>query len=60
MATTAQGVGALLASRRGQDWEKLVAWAHDAGGGGSSGGGGGGGDLGWAVNAISGAVSAAS
>jgi hypothetical protein len=52
MATTTSGVGGLLASRRGQDWEKLVAWVHD--------GDGAGGELDWAVNAISGAVSAAS
>ena len=52
MATTVQGVGGLLAASRGQDWEKLIAWVHE--------GDGLGGDLDWAVNAISGAVAAAS
>lgn len=40
-----QGVGSLLASRRGQDWEKLISWVHESDGLGS--------ELDWAVNAIS-------
>lgn len=50
VVTTVQGAGGLLAGRRGEDWEKLVAWAHESDSGG---------ELDWAVNAISGAVSAA-
>jgi hypothetical protein len=50
--STVQGVGGLLASRRGQDWERLISWVHESDGAG--------GELDWAVNAISGAVSAAS
>jgi hypothetical protein len=44
-------VGSLLASQRGQDWEKLLSWVHESDALGS--------DLDWAVNAISGAVQAA-
>ncbi|KIY96712.1 Importin subunit beta-1 [Monoraphidium neglectum] len=51
MVTTVQGVGSLLASQRGQDWEKLLSWVHESDALGS--------DLDWAVNAISGAVQAA-
>jgi hypothetical protein len=47
-----QGVGGLLASRRGQDWEKLISWVHESDALGS--------ELDWAINAISGAVSSAS
>jgi len=52
MVTTVQGVGALLAQRRGQDWEKLISWVHESDALG--------GELDWAVNAISAAVSSAS